>query len=486
MRTRTLAIEKKGNAFSAAMAFLAVFLFMAALHTVPPSHAAGQSRSVALVPIDFVDLAREASPAVANISTVKTVEGRGRVFDHFFKSPRGGNDPFDQFFDRFFDQFQEREFRQRSLGSGFIIDKEGYIVTNHHVIKDADSIVVKLEDGKEYDAEIIGTDSSTDLALIKIDAETDLPFLKLGDSDLIEVGEWVLAIGNPFGLDHTVTSGIVSAKGRFIGAGQYDDFLQTDASINPGNSGGPLLDMDGMVVGINTAIVAGGDGIGFAIPASMAKNIIRHLRESGAVIRGWLGVGIQDLDSELKNYYGIDRGVLVTEVFSGQPAEEAGIKNNDIILSVNGEKVDSSRSLSRTVSGLPVGEKAVLEIFRDGKTRKIEVTIGKRSDDPLAESMQPQTQTSELGIYITGITPEMAERLNMREARGVIVENVEAGSIGARAGIRVGDVILEANRTPVTNSADFSRIIGELGENEPIQLFIRRAQRGFMVITIRR
>ncbi len=480
---KTLANEKRRKGFSAAMAFLTAYFLLAAFAPGSCSHAAGQSGSVAMVPVDFVDLAREASPAVVNISTVKTVEGRGRVFDHFFKGPRGGNDPFDQFFDRFFDQFHEREYRQRSLGSGFIIDKAGYIVTNHHVIKDADAIVVKLEDGKEYDAEIIGTDSSTDLALIKIDAEKDLPFLKLGDSDKVEVGEWVLAIGNPFGLDHTVTSGIVSAKGRFIGAGQYDDFLQTDASINPGNSGGPLLDMDGMVVGINTAIVAGGDGIGFAIPASMAENIIKQLRESGTVVRGWLGVGIQDLDADLKEYYGIDHGVLVTEVLSGQPAEEAGIKANDIIVSVNGKTVNSARNLSRMVSGLSVGEKAEIEVFRDGKTRKIDVRIGRRDDDALAGAAQP---AEALGIRVAGMTPEIARRLNMRDVTGVIVEEVEPGSVGARAGIRVGDVILEANRMRVESPSDFSRIIGELGEKDPIQLFIRRAQRGYMVITIRR
>ncbi|MFO8112335.1 MAG: DegQ family serine endoprotease [Desulfosalsimonadaceae bacterium] len=480
---KTLANEKRRKGFSAAMAFLTAYFLLAAVTPGSFSHAAGSSGPVAMVPIDFVDLARDASPAVVNISTVKTVEGRGRVFDHFFKGPRGGNDPFDQFFDRFFDQFHEREYRQRSLGSGFIIDKAGYIVTNHHVIKDADAIVVKLEDGKEYDAEIIGTDSSTDLALIKIDAEKDLPFLKLGDSDKVEVGEWVLAIGNPFGLDHTVTSGIVSAKGRFIGAGQYDDFLQTDASINPGNSGGPLLDMDGMVVGINTAIVAGGDGIGFAIPASMAENIIKQLRESGTVVRGWLGVGIQDLDADLKEYYGIDHGVLVTEVLSGQPAEEAGIKANDIIVSVNGKTVNSARNLSRMVSGLSVGEKAEIEVFRDGNTRKIDVTIGRQGDDTLAGAAQP---AEALGIRVAGMTPEIARRLNMRDVTGVIVEEVEPGSVGARAGIRVGDVILEANRMRVESPSDFSRIIGELGEKDPIQLFIRRAQRGYMVITIRR
>ncbi len=478
------AVEKRINGFSAAKALLVVLLIFVVFF--PGNiHGAGNPRSVALVPIDFVELARDASPSVVNISTVKTVEGRGRVFDHFFRSPRGGNDPFEQFFNRFFDQFQEREreYRQRSLGSGFILEPDGYIVTNHHVIKNADSIVVKLKDGREYDAEIIGMDPSTDLALIKIEAEAELPYLSLGDSDKIEVGEWVLAIGNPFGLDHTVTSGIVSAKGRFIGAGAYDDFIQTDASINPGNSGGPLLDMDGRVIGINTAIVAGGDGIGFAIPSSMARNIIGQLRETGEVTRGWLGVGIQDLDADLKKYYGLDYGVLITEVFSGQPAEKAGIKANDIILSVNGKKITSTRELSRTISELSVGETATVEVVRDGKTRKVEVTIGKRDTDRLARQTRPAT---ELGIRVTDIPPEMAERLNMPETVGVIVDSVEPQSLGARAGVRVGDIILEINRNTIGNPSDFSRVIEKIDEKDPIQLYIRRPERGFMVITISR
>ncbi len=479
---KAVALKKQSGVFYAAMAFLAALLLLAGFHAGSVVHAAAQQRSVAMVPLDFVDLAADASPAVVNISTVKTVEGPGRVFEHFFREPRG-RDPFDQFFDRFFDPFQQREYRQRSLGSGFLIGKDGYIVTNHHVIRDADAIVVKLKDGREYDAEIIGTDSSTDLALIRIESERDLPYLELGDSDKIRVGQWVLAIGNPFGLDHTVTSGIVSAKGRFIGAGQYDDFIQTDASINPGNSGGPLLDMEGRVVGINTAIIAGGDGIGFAIPSSMARTIIDQLRESGEVTRGWLGVGIQNLDSDLKEYYGIDQGVLVTEVFSGHPAEAAGIEVNDIIVSVSGRPVDSSRTLSRLISGLPVGEKTELAVFRDGSMMMIEATIAKRDEEPLAQTVQP---AEELGVHVAGMTSDMARRLNLREPRGVVVEEVEPGSIGARAGIRRGDVIFEVNRQEVKKPSDFARIIGDLGEKDPIQLYLLRANRGHMVITIRR
>ncbi|MEZ4579958.1 MAG: trypsin-like peptidase domain-containing protein, partial [Desulfobacterales bacterium] len=227
------------------------------------------------------------------------------------------------------------------------MDKDGYIITNNHVIEGADEIQVKLKDGKEYPAEIIGKDPSTDLALIKIAAESDLPVLPMGDSDKLEIGQWVLAIGSPFGLEQTVTAGIISAKGRVIGAGPYDDFIQTDASINPGNSGGPLINMAGEVVGINTAIVAGGDGIGFAIPVNVATDVFAQLKASGEVTRGWLGVAIQDLDAELKEYYGVESGVLVAEAFDGDPAAEAGIKAKDIIMSVNGKNVDSSRDLTR-------------------------------------------------------------------------------------------------------------------------------------------
>jgi serine protease Do len=247
-------------------------------------------------PESFSTLAETVSPAVVNISTVKTIKGGGPVFRHFYQGPWGDQDPFKDFFDKFFGDEQQREFKQRSLGSGFIIDKDGYIVTNNHVIADADEIKVKLNSGKEYDAKIIGRDPSTDIALIKIKADSNYSVAKLGDSDALKVGEWVVAIGSPFGLEHTVTAGIVSAKGRVIGSGPYDDFIQTDASINPGNSGGPLINMKGNVVGINTAIIASGQGIGFAVPVNMAKGVIKQLKEEGEVTRGWLGVGIQDIN----------------------------------------------------------------------------------------------------------------------------------------------------------------------------------------------
>ncbi|MFP4531082.1 MAG: Do family serine endopeptidase [Desulfobacterales bacterium] len=448
------------------------------------SAAGAKPGKAGLAPESFTELAENASPAVVNIRTVKTIEDGGRVFRHFFPGPRGQGDRFEEFFKRFFDE-DPREFKQKSLGSGFILDKNGYIVTNHHVIKDADEVQVKLKNGDEYDAEIKGADSSTDLALIKIKADKNLPTLELGDSEALEIGQWILAIGNPFGLEHTVTAGIVSAKGRVIGAGPYDDFIQTDASINPGNSGGPLINMDGEVVGISTAIVAGGNGIGFAIPISMAKDIIGQLKQTGEVTRGWLGVGIQDLDSELKDYYDVDEGVLVTQVFPGDPADKAGIKPQDVILSVNGQSVDSARELSKVVADLSVGEAAKIKINRKGDIKTIKVDIAKRDEDKIAASMQGEPDGKagdELGIEVSNISPDMAERFNLDSRDGVIVVNVAADSKAGQAGIRKGDIIKEVNHQPVESVSDYEAIVGEVEEGETLQFYIKRAQRGYIVI----
>lgn len=449
------------------------------------SSAAGAKPGKAgFVPQSFTELAKNASPAVVNIRTVKTIEGGGRVFRHFFQGPRGHGDMFDEFFKRFFDE-DPREFKQKSLGSGFILDKDGYIVTNHHVIKDAEEIQVKLKNGKEYDAEIEGADPSTDLALIKIKADENLPTLELGDSNKLQIGQWIIAIGNPFGLEHTVTAGIVSAKGRVIGAGPYDDFIQTDASINPGNSGGPLLNMAGEVVGINTAIVAGGEGIGFAIPISMARDIISQLKKTGEVTRGWLGVGIQDLDAQLKEYYNVDNGVLVTQVFPGDPADQAGIKTQDIILSVNGQSVDSARELSKAIAELSVGEEAEIRINRRGDVKTIEVEIAKRDEEKIAASMRgesPGKAEDELGIEVTDITPNIAERFNLASRDGVIVVNVAGESKAAEAGIREGDIIKEINHQSIDSASEYEAVISEVDDGETLQFYIKRAQRGYIVI----
>jgi serine protease Do len=439
-----------------------------------------------MVPSSFSSLAEQVSPVVVNIRTVKTTKGGGRVFRHFFRGPRGKGDPFEDFFNKFFGEERQREFKQRSLGSGFIIDKEGYIVTNHHVVENADEIQVILNDGKEYDAEIVGRDANTDIALIKIKAPNDLPVVTFGSSAMLKVGQWVVAIGSPFGLEHTVTAGIVSAKGRVIGSGPYDDFIQTDASINPGNSGGPLINMEGKVVGINTAIVAGGQGIGFAIPIDMAKGIIDQLREHGNVTRGWLGVVIKDIDDELADYFGIKdrKGALVIDVVPGDPADKAGIKPKDIIVAVNGKPVDSSRDLTRMIANVGVGDDADVSVIRNGKPKTYTVTIAKRDDEKIARRGQTEPEEDELGIQVAKITPEIAQRFNIKEAEEVIVVGVEPDSKGEEAGLRPGDIIKEVNHDTILSVEAYLKAIDNVKSGETIQMFIRRLNVGFMVIKL--
>lgn len=438
-----------------------------------------------MIPENFSDLAEMAGPAVVNIRTVKTIKGGGRVFQHFGK-PFSEDDPFKDFFEKFFGGDQQRDFKQRSLGSGFIIDEDGYIVTNNHVIEDADEIQVKLRNGDEYDAEIVGRDPNTDLALIKTKSGKNFPFVSLGDSDALKIGQWVVAIGNPFGLEHTVTAGIVSAKGRVIGSGPYDDFIQTDASINPGNSGGPLLDMSGSVIGINTAIIASGQGIGFAIPANLARGIIEQLKSHGEVTRGWLGVAIQDISPEIAEYYGIKNkeGVLVTEVFKGDPADEAGIEPKDIIIGVDGSKVETTRDLTRMIAGLGVGESAKIKVLRDGTEKNFTVKIAKREDEKVASRTPQKEHEDELGIRVSNITPEMAQRFNVSESEGVIVTDIEQGSKGEEAGLMRGDIIKEINHSAVKSVEDYKEAIGKVKAGETVQMFIRRMSSGFLVIKL--
>ncbi|MDH3358084.1 MAG: DegQ family serine endoprotease, partial [Desulfobacteraceae bacterium] len=470
--------------FFFAMLLAAVIIFSGSFY--PPYSVAAKSDTTFLPPDSFSDLAESASPAVVNIRTVKTIKGGGRVFRHFKKGPFGDDDPMKDFFDRFFDEDQKRDFKQRSLGSGFIIDKDGYIVTNNHVIDNADKIVVILKDEKEFEAQIVGRDKNTDLALIKIELNHNLPVLRFGDSDALKVGQWVVAIGNPFGLEQTVTAGIVSAKGRVIGSGPYDDFIQTDASINPGNSGGPLLNMKGEVIGINTAIVAGGQGIGFAIPVNLAKNIIAQIKSTGEVTRGWLGVGIQDISEEVAEYYGIKekKGVLVTEVFPDDPADLAGIKPKDVIISVNGKTVDSARLLTGMIADTHVGDTIQIKINRNGKTRTIDVKIAKREETKIAGRSTQEKEQGPLGIQVSEITPETARRFNLKDAKGVIVTGVDPESKAAEAGLQIHDIIREINHKNITSVSDLNKTIDDIPEGETINLFIRRLNRGFLVIKI--
>ena len=434
-----------------------------------------------MVPASFSELAKQAQPGVVNIRTVKTVKGGGRVFRHFFGNPLDPRDPFHNFGP--FSDEQGPDYKQRSLGSGFIIDRDGYIVTNNHVIEGADEIKVSLANDKEFDAEIVGRDPNTDLALIKIKGASDLVPLKLGDSDKLPVGSWVMAMGSPFGLQQTVTAGIVSAKGRVIGSGPYDDFIQTDASINPGNSGGPLLNMSGEVIGINTAIVAQGQGIGFAIPINLARGIIDQLKAHGSVTRGWLGVGIQDLTPELAEYYGLKdkKGVLVAQVFEGDPADKAGIQANDVIIEVDGKSVNSSRELTAIIAAIPVGQKTPIKILRDGQEKTVNVEIAKRPESGRLAKSESENG-SELGIQIAEITPELARRFGHSETeKGVLVVGVQPGSKAEAAGVQQGDLVKEVNRKPVTNADELRT---ELEKQEKVQLLVKRPNAGFVVIKI--
>ncbi len=435
---------------------------------------------------NFSALAKQVQPGVVNIRTVKTTKEGGPVFRHFFGNPFGNRDPFRDPFGDPFGEGPGREFKQRSLGSGFIIDREGYIVTNNHVVENADQIKVRLSDEREFDAKIIGRDPKTDLALIKIEDANDLAPLKMGDSERLEVGSWVLAVGSPFGLEQTVTAGIVSAKGRFIGAGPYDDFIQTDASINPGNSGGPLLNMTGEVVGINTAIIAQGQGIGFAIPVNLAQNIIAQLKEHGSVTRGWMGVGIQDLTPELAQYYGLkdQKGVLVTQVFPDDPADKAGIKVKDVIISVDGKTVSTGRELSAAVAGMAVGKDIPVRILRDGKEQTVKVQLAERKDtEPMAKG-QP-AETEELGIRAADLNPETAHRFGIEEnEKGVLVVAVKPGSKADQAGLIQGDIVKEVNRAPVSTVSEMKAEFAKAKSGDSVAFLVKRSTAGFMVLKV--
>ncbi len=429
--------------------------------------------SAAAQPPDFVSLAEQLKPAVVNIGTAKTVTPRAPMFP----GPQGrGGDMFDEFFERFFRNAPQSPHKERSLGSGFIISQDGYILTNDHVVDGADEIKVKLSDGREFSGEIRGLDPKLDLALIKIDAGEDLPVAKLGDSEGIKVGEWVMAIGNPFGLEQTVTVGIVSAKGRVIGAGPYDDFIQTDASINPGNSGGPLFNVQGEVVGINTAIVAQGQGIGFAIPVNMAKQIIPQLRDEGRVTRGWLGVTVQALNKELADSFDLDstHGALVNEVIEDSPADKAGLKRGDIIIEYDGKQVDELNDLPRLVAATPVGETVRVKIYRDGKERTVKVQIGRLDDGETELAAGGEESGGALGLTVAKVTPELVERYSLEGDKGVLITRIDPEGPAADANLRVGDLIVEADGKEIGSVKEFEGVVGKMKSGKVLRLLIQR------------
>ncbi len=415
-------------------------------------------------PPNFTELAKALQPAVVNISTKQ-------------QAARPSEDNPMEFFERFFGQGRKRR-RRPGQGSGFIISKDGYIVTNYHVIEDASDIKVTLTTRQQFNAKLIGGDAKTDLALLKIEAEETLPTVPAGDSNKLEVGEWVMAIGNPFGLGHTVTTGIVSAKRRTIGAGPYDDFIQTDASINPGNSGGPLFNMKGEVIGINTAIVPQGQGIGFAIPSNMALNILRQLSGKGKVTRGWLGVAIQQLSPELMQAFKLENntGALIADVMPDSPAKRAGLRRGDIIVGFNGDEVRESSELPRLVATMPPGTKATVDIIRNGKPLSIPVELGTLEEDEgqAVAAAKPSEVEVSLGLRVAPITPDIATSLKLESTDGVVISGVDVDGPAAEAGLRRGDVVRAINRLPISDIDDYETVTSNLRTDTTVLLLVER------------
>lgn len=439
----------------------------------------------------FRSVAKKVSPAVVFIKAEKEVGSAGPGESI---SPFGG--PFDdEFFRHFFGlppQFEGRrqapkKRQEVGQGSGFLISPDGYILTNNHVAGEADKVSVQLLDGREYPAKIIGNDPGSDLAVIKIE-ETDLPFLRLGDSETLETGDWVLAVGNPFGLSHTLTAGVVSAKGRSgIGLNDYEDFIQTDAAINPGNSGGPLVNLDAEVVGINTAIFSrsgGYMGIGFAIPVNMAKQIKSQLIESGEVKRGRIGVYIQDMSKDLADSFGLDEveGILVTQVMEDSPAEDAGLQQGDLILQVDGDKVDKVATFRNHIALTAPGTRVSLTILRDGKQQAVKVKIGKL-ETANTSTKSGSSDLPKIGLSLQELTQELAERFGYSGEKGVLVAGVEDGSPAERVGIRRGNLILEINRKRVTTVKQAMGLLQE-SRQRTLLLLIRQGD-AMRYITIR-
>ena len=404
----------------------------------------------------FSEVAKKVTPCVVNISTIS----KKKIVQPFFEM--------NPFFDDFFGAPQTR--RDKSLGSGFILSRDGYIVTNDHVVRDAESVQVKLSNDKVYDARVVGGDQKTDIAVIKINA-ADLPVAVLGDSEKLEVGQWAIAIGNPFGLERSMTVGVVSATGRSnMGIETYENFIQTDASINPGNSGGPLLNIHGEVIGINTAIVAAGQGIGFAIPIAMAKPIVTQIMQKGSVSRGYMGVTIQPVTEDLARSFGLKqaRGALVNDVLKGGPAEKAGLRQGDVIIAFNGTEVKDPSHLQRLVAEQGVGKAARVTLSRDGKTVELGMTLSSVDTAPRQQRDAGGTGEPSGRADLLGLVVDDAEQ------GGVVVVDVRRDSAAADAGIRRGDLIVSVNRKKVSNSVEYQRSIQQAGRGGSLTLLVRR------------
>jgi serine protease Do len=452
-----------------------------------PTHAAAPQPPGAMSSLpDFTQLAERLSPAVVNISTTSQGEAP-QMGGPGGQGPFGKEDPHQFFepFERFFGPLPKHAFKQRSLGSGFIINRDGYILTNNHVIENADEIIVKLENEKEYKAKVVGHDAKTDIAVIKINEAPDLIPATLGNSDELRVGEWVMSIGNPFGLEHTVTAGIVSAKGRFIGQGSYDQFIQTDAAINPGNSGGPLINLKGEVVGINTAIFSrsgGNIGIGFAIPVNVAKDLLPELEEKGKVTRGWLGVMIQKVTPEIAESLNLkeQKGALVADVMKDGPSAEAGVKVGDVIVEFDGHAVKDSTELPLLVARTPIGKTVKLKVLRDKGTETFNVKVGELKDEETA--VEATGKEENFGLTVQPLTPDIADSLGLsNDLKGVVVSGVEQGSAADDAGLRRGDVILEVNREPVKDIGAYRKALKGTAKGKSVLFLVRRGENTIFV-----
>jgi serine protease Do len=407
----------------------------------------------------FVNLADRVKPAVVNISPVSASTKAG-------ESPRerGPNNP--------------------GTGSGVIVDKDGIVVTNNHVVGDAKEVEVRLSDKSKYVGQVIGRDPDTDLAVVKFTADRALPTVQFGDSSKVRVGQWVMAVGNPFSLDRTVTVGVVSGLERdAVRLSRYEAFIQTDASINPGNSGGPLFNIRGEVIGINTAIINYAQGIGFAIPSNMAQQVVSQLRSKGKVVRGWLGIGIQEVTAELAAKFGIKEsdGVLVNDVFENEPASHAGLKPGDIIAKVDGRRVETPAALSRSVAGLAPGTKVALEIIRNGERRALTVDLGERKEETIVASIPspPPQPEVKLGLNVQDLTPELADKFKIKDQKGVLISKIDPGSVAQEQGLREGDLIKEVNRQIITSTEEFKTAVAQTKTGDSVLLRVVRENRAF-------
>jgi serine protease Do len=458
---------------------LIVFILAGAIFVLGATGVFGTEQNMAsepqCIPYSFADIAEKIQPAVVNISTSHLL--------YPVISP-GSDIPKNEFFKRFFEgNIPQSQFRRRSLGSGVLIEKEGYIITNNHLIEGADEIRVTLSDEEEFQAEIMGKDVKSDLALIKItEPARTFPVAPLGDSDALRVGEWVIAVGNPYGLSHTVTVGIVSAKGRVIG-GPYDEFIQTDASINPGNSGGPLLNIKGEVIGINTAIFANlqgnvmAQGIGFAIPMKIVRAVVHDLRLYGKVLRGWLGVMIQDMSLELAESFNLPdtRGVLITNLVPGGPADKAGLKRGDVVLRLNDTEIRHSYDFPKIIAEIAPGSTCTLTVNRDGQDVTISVVLGEFPEMTDVASKQQALTEERFGMIVQNLTPELARQFGLPEnTTGVVVVTIQEGSAAEAAQIRPGDLLSEINRLEMRTVEDYRQALKSSGQDRMILVLLKR------------